>query len=219
MRLPTLAEMKSLYDLLQVKPKVTTEQQLCEAIIWSRLDPRLAEIVVGFLEKFFTQINPLKLRESLIANNAEPIACALSDFVTLKSKSWQRWKKSLQWDVSPAPFQSFYVNLYGIKPERMQLEIGKNLKPFARWGFFCNEAPQSDKKSARLYKTQLGPTERKRVLSDLLVDKTEITVNEYLQALNGYVHRRQAERDLQSAKELRASGYTRGRVYRKVRRN
>lgn len=67
--------------------------------------------------------------------------------------------------------------------------------------------------AAPIVKTTLKPYQRRTKLEDLLLRMKALTVHDYLQHLGLVVSQRQAERDLQQHKRLKAKGRTRARVY------
>jgi hypothetical protein len=104
----------------------------------------------------------------------------------------------------------FFVREGRPRPGRDLEQAERSLRPYLRWGFFGTEdlaAPKGQRF------TLLGASERRRVLEGLLRTRKQLTVGEYMEACGGRVHRRMAERDLQSCPRLRKRGATRGAVY------
>ena len=62
-------------------------------------------------------------------------------------------------------------------------------------------------------RTFYSPEQRKKILKELLQENSQITVYDYLEALNFRVSKRVAQLDLANTKMLKRQGFTKDRVY------
>ncbi len=208
------------YDLFQRSPNQVRDIDLIDFSQMSRFDPRGAEIIVNYISLFYEGLNPFKLRTLNLKAKSPQALCLLLDIagLNLKTKNsniaqdFDAFKKCIQSGVPKAPFQSFYVGLYGINPKNSMGQIKKNLTLFETWGYYCDEIPITQKNQS-IKKTLISKKKRIEQLSLLLKSKTSICVNDYLIFLNHTVHPRQAERDLKSYPKIKTQGKTKGRIY------
>lgn len=217
--LPTTQNLKNTYEKLQTPKKHISEQEFASWVAWVRLDPRLCEIMIKYISYNYTLMNPFLLKKelSLEVKAVFAVLCEVAENLVdpASKKDWRLWKKIVQNDVEKVPFQSFYLGTSTIKPSKSLEKIKRNLNYFSKWGFYCSESPISLKYKNQ-NKTLISQAQRKQVLEELMSKKKEITVNDYIDALNKNIHRRQAERDLSDHKGLRKIGFTRTRIYKVV---
>lgn len=98
----------------------------------------------------------------------------------------------------------------------MRRESEQNLKPYSKWGFYCSYLMLNKENS--FLRTSITKSSRDLVLLDLIKEKSEFSVKDYIEKLNYKIHARQAERDLKSCPQLKPHGQTRNRVYKTNRR-
>jgi hypothetical protein len=228
---PARTDLQNAYEYLQFKDKSVTTDDLVKWSHWARLDARLAELIVRFIAKRFEAIAPLKLWRVNRASPQPQALAVLIEFAELllrKHKSnifteFLIWKKAVLSHLSKASFQMFFVPAGLPDPERLAREIDQQIKPYEKWGFFARDWIALDKPKSNISclvdnRTILSAPARRSALAKLLEQKEEITVADYIAACESRVHRRMAERDLQSSSLVRARGQTRARVYRKIDR-
>lgn len=217
--IPTESELLKSYEALQFHSSHIDLHRLTQMTLWSRLDARLCEMVVQYIAENFEILPAIVLRKKYFNSDSQPVLCVLVELaeIYLESKGdltrdWKLWKQTLQSGVAPAPFQSFFVNIHSLKPEKFRQQAAKNLSPFSRWGFYADRLPISDKLLSK-NRTRVSPDLRQEVLRELLQDGFGITINDYLKSLNFSIHRRQAERDLKKFPGIQITGFTRNRKY------
>lgn len=99
---------------------------------------------------------------------------------------------------------------------RMRRESEQNLKPYSKWGFYYSYLMLNKENS--FLRTSMTKSSRDLVLQDLIKEKSEFSVKDYIGIFNYKIHPRQAERDLESWPQLKPHGQTRNRVYKTNRR-
>jgi len=215
---PSTAALKKAYEQLEWNPQAISAEQLVKWALWSRIDARLAELVVRHLSKYFWDYNPLLLGEENQRSQPQALA-VLVEFTkrlipTTSRNRFQLWQKALTQKIAPASPQMFFLRQGMPRPEKDFQQIETTLRPYRRWGYFGNETIGGHKSPAAKI-TLLGKAERARTLRKLLREKKFISVRDYITACNGQVHPRTAERDLAENKNLLKKGATRGRTYRR----
>lgn len=129
-------------------------------------------------------------------------------------REFEGWSLSAVYDLKPASPQMFFLRDGMIRPDLDYKEILGTLKVYRKWGFFGSDriVTRKDAKSSETT-TFLNKKQRAEILKLLLKSRKIISVEDYIQASGGKIHRRTAERDLASKKGLKRSGFTRGRRY------
>lgn len=217
--LPTVKDLKNAYVKLQApKHSIISEAEFADWISWTRFDPRLCEIMIKYIAENYRDMNPFLIKKNLTPDSQAVFAvlCDIANdlpYTELQNQDWKLWKKVVQGNVKKAPFQSFYIGLSTLKPSKLLLKIQKNLSYFSKWGFYSDESPVSLKYKHK-NKTLIPPEQRRQILKELLEKNPQITVSDYIEALNYNIHRRQAERDLDTYDNLKKIGFTRNRIYR-----
>lgn len=212
----------------QSRVECLTSDEIVQFAQMSRFDPRLAEMLVHHLSQYFDKINPWEVRILNLKSDWPQSLCALVDIAELlvsskekdwkDRKMWKMWKACIQFEITKASFQAFYIGLIAINPQQSQIQIKRNLKPFSAWGYYNQELPISEKRG-RLQRTVISKSQRLELLKSLIRKRPRFTVQDYIEALDHRVHRRQAERDLAGLRErLVSQGNTRSRSYSKVAR-
>jgi hypothetical protein len=214
--IPSHTHLLAAYNQL-LQQKRIDEESLALWSQWSRIDPRLAEILVHHLSQNWKNISPVSLQ---IHIHKQPWPSALAALLEQCSELLQRdqrkhfetWKNCATFGTQKAPFELFFFGTRGFAGSQAFSDANYSLKTFLKWGYFCRDR-LSNKAQARP-KTCLTPRARRELLTELLRRKGRITVNDYIEALGGSVSRRQAELDLKNYPRIRADGKTRNRTYR-----
>lgn len=211
-------ELKNIYQRLLWALDSVSEKDLPHFSLFARLDARLLELLIKILAENFQRFNPIAVRNGNNESANPALLCAIIENCTplikkTQQKLWPHWKKCIQSEVEPAPFQSFLVSQDLIRPLEQQNEIRNNLETFKRWGFYNSEPPYSLKQNTT--RTILRKKDRLRSLERYLQKNKTITVNEYLKVLSGLIARRQAQRDLKAFSGLKGKGFTHRRKYSK----
>lgn len=221
-KLPTVGRLIRAYELLQFHKGDIPVKSLILWSRWSRIDARLAELLVNFFAQKFARINPFEIWTE---NNALPqpeTLAVILEFSELRLQdknllaAFSAWRETAIFNLKPAPLQLFYIPPGAPKPEKMRMEIKQSLKPFRKWGFagmegiaLGSKTPHSQKRN----RTLLDKSARLLILEKLARSKDPFKVEDYLRACDFHISRRTAERDLKNHPTLRGRGSTRGRTY------
>lgn len=221
--LPSRARLAEAYSRLQIRgERPPSVEELVGWAQWARLDPRLGEILVRYFVTHFREIHPTLLWEKNRDAKEPQALAALVDFSRTEAKSalgrrdraaFEAWAQATIWKLEPGPPQMFFVREGTPRPQRDEAESRRSLKAFRRWGYLGSSEPLSPKSLGG--STLLGPKERMVILSELIKSQPRFTVEDYIRACGGRVHRRAAERDLQSHPRLQRRGSTRAAMYAK----
>jgi hypothetical protein len=216
---PTLRDLVHALDQLRWQRAKVRVEDLALWCRWARFDMRVAEVLVQFFVDNFSSLQPVQLGRANLSMDFPQCMAVLMDFAeTLlprnSRKIFRAWKKTVIVGVQPAPFQNFFFGMT-FKPERLLAEIDRSPKPYRRWGFY-SDANLAKQKNAPAKATTIPKRQRQAFLRALFADHPSITVAQYIQALDGQIHPRQAERDLQSFPNVVASGFTRNRRYSQI---
>lgn len=200
-----------------------TPDEIVRLAQMSRFDPRLAEMLVRHLARNFEELNPWIIRGVNLKSEWPQSLCVLVDIAELlvlsSKQDWKLWKTCIQFEIPKASFQAFYVGLIAIDPRKSQEQMRRNLKLYSAWGFYNHELPITEK-LGRIQRTLLSKSLRLEILKELIRKRSRFTVQDYIEALDHRVHRRQAERDLVGFKDrLVSRGNTKSRTYAKAARN
>ena len=219
---PSRADLEQGYEELQWQAHLSPERVALLAR-WSRFDARLAELVVSHLAKNFQVQNPFALREVSVRLPMHESLLLLSEFAGIKvqrmdgkepAREFNAWEATLMHDARPGPWQMFFVNSGTLRPEVDRAKISRSLKPYLKWGYFGVDDLASIKQSnAAATHTHMRKLERLAVLETLIESGERFCVNDYLAACRGLIHRRSAERDLETHLKIKSTGFTRGRAY------
>lgn len=194
------------------------EQLIALASQMMRYDPRLLSILVQWLRSSYAALNPLQLRgelrearwpQSLLvalefaklsAQDAELIAFA--DYV---AAGWSR--------VEPAERFFFETERPGSRGAARNL--GRNLAPYARWGYVGQERPIVDPVSKRTVGRYDADT-RRRILKELAERRDVFSIADYLSAVDHGISRQQALSDLSACDAIEPVGHGRGARWRRT---
>ena len=222
---PSRPELEHAYDALQFETQSLTAGHVTLWAGWARLDARLAEILVRALSRRFRELNPLELWETNRVSASPQALLTLVEFArrrliadggieSVSLPSFEVWSGRLSFGVEPAAPQMFFVRDGQLRPEQ-DLEVAvASLTPYAQWGFFGNaDLAFSKRATSRSSSTMMSKSARAEVLQRLINSGRSFSVNDYLAACHGAVHRRTAERDVKEHPLLRPRGRTRARRY------
>lgn len=184
-----------------------------------RYDPRLLSVLVQWLRSAFHTLNPLELRRALRATRwpqsllvalefarldaGDPELVAFADYV---AAGWPR--------VQPA--ERFFLDTERPGSRSAARNLGRNLAPYARWGYIGQERPIVDPISKRTVGRYDADT-RRRILRDLLERRESFSSADYLSAVDHSVSRQQALIDLTACEALEQVGRGRGARWRRKR--
>jgi hypothetical protein len=215
--LPSITNITKAYNNFYSNKKIS-ETNIILYSEWSRFDPRLGEILVEYLKKNWSSLNPILLRD---INTSSPWPQALAVILEhvihleiLQPKLFKFFKALVLEGIEPIKYQAFTIGVF--KPGGKEIKSSAiNPHPFfEKWGFY-EANPFFSKISDVKSTTLLDKDVRKSILKALLSRRKEVTVNDYLGACRHAIHRRQAERDLNNFFKLKKRGQTRNRIYTK----
>jgi hypothetical protein len=93
--------------------------------------------------------------------------------------------------------------------------LGRNLAPYARWGFIGHERPTADAATKRTVGRYDART-RRQILDELLEKAGWTTLADYLEAIDQAISRQQALLDLKAHPQLRVEGHGRGARWQRI---
>lgn len=219
-KIPGLVDLQRAYNALaegrKIKPRTLVLYSL-----WSRFDPRLAEVLTNHFAKFWESTSPVEINFFLTKSCWPQVLPALLEFTEiLVSQTAQRkklrlfriWKKTACFQVRRASLQQLYIGVEKFDGHRVQKISAHPLPQFEKWGFLATDAPLHQ---GAMTKKQMAidRTARLEVLKKLMLQESKITVSLYLEQLRHSVSRRQAERDLKGMPGLKSKGFTRSKYY------
>ena len=219
---PCLSDLKRAYEILQSKDAQVNCSELVRIAPWARVDARLGEILVRYLSTYFRNIDAFALRDANRSQFQPQVIIVLIEFSRLflqstedpRHRDFDLWAQIIAEDIEPAPYQMFFVGSHLLNSEHLVKHAQRSLKIYLRWGFLGDQALISNKYLKPRALTLVNSASRKATLEALLDGRAgEITVSEYIDAFDGQVHLRTAERDLQVCPRLKKIGHTRGRRY------
>ena len=125
-KIPNQRQLSQAYKALQLVQNSVSIKKLVLWSQWARLDPRLGEILIGYLANFWQIYNPLEINQQLKKQVWPAVFGVLLEQVlfyysqSLKSRKWNKrsffyWAKCVMVDISPANNELFL--LVFIKPE------------------------------------------------------------------------------------------------------
>lgn len=221
-KIPSEKELLAAYRQLQAPARAAKPPSVSSLALWSqwsRLDPRLAEILTAFLGANWSRIPPIEFHQALRSQPWPAAGCVLLEQIRSleppEDPLFERWYDCVTSGIEPAHHELFFIGLRKFGGRLMRSDAEIPLTPYLRWGYLGREVLRT--KSARFQGavTWVAPETRKRVLDDLIARRRggRITVQDYETALGGWVSRRQAQRDLSAHPRLKPRGRTRGKWY------
>ena len=225
LKIPNQKQIAQAYKVLQFTPDSVHIKSLVIWSQWTRLDPRLGEIIIEHLSKFWKKYNPIKLNQQLKQQVWPSVFGVLLEQVPLyysqhfKSKKWNKklflhWSKCVMTDIPPAQDEQFFIGLYKAGGKLMREECFYAIKPYRHWGYFSKDLLINKTKASK--KTLISISQRKIIIDELLKSHNKLTVQDYLEQINFQIHRRQAQRDLKNYVKLQSCGQTKGKYYVKI---
>ena len=224
-KIPDQKKLSQAYRALQLFPKTVRVKKLVFWSQWARLDPRLGEILVEYISKFWSKHNPVEINRELKRQVWPAAFGILLEQVPfyysqkIKGKKWNKklfshWSKCVMTDISPAKEEQFFIGIYKAGGKLMKEECFHSIKPYRQWGYFAKDLLINKARLAE--KTLIPIAQRHVILDELLKSHKKITVQDYLEKMNFQIHRRQAQRDLKNHKKLKPQGQTKGKYYIKL---
>jgi hypothetical protein len=182
-----------------------------------RYDPRLLSILVQLLRRVYGRLNPQRVREQMRAMRWPQALLVVLEFAKAASddKEFHHFCDYVAAGWSRvAPAARFFMDAERPGSRMATRNVGRNLKPYARWGFVGSERPIVDPLTKRTIGGYDAPT-RQRILGELAAQKPEFALADYMDAIDHAVSRQQALLDLKRSADVVASGHGRGAKWRR----
>lgn len=193
-----------------------TEALLALAGEMLRHDARLLGILLQLFLEHWQELNPLELRRQMktmrwpqalgVVLGFVRLATAdaeLRRFVAYVSSGWPR----------VGPGERFFFDADQPGSRMAERRLGRNLSPYAAWGFIGTERPVADAMTKRTVGRYDART-RRDILHALVERRASVTLGEYLTAVDHSVTRQQALADLRASPDLEVVGHGRGARWR-----
>lgn len=221
-KIPSEKQISKAYKALQFSPGLVCVKNLALWSQWTRLDPRLGEIFIEYISKFWTAYNPVDINQQLKKQIWPAVFGVILEQVPFyylqnrRTKYWNKklflnWSKCVMTNILPAQNEQFFIGIYKAGGKLMKEECFYAIKPYCQWGYYSKDLLINKAQIPR--KTLISVSQRKAIIDELLESHKRIRVKDYLEKLNFQVHRRQAQRDLKNHKRLKSCGHTKGKYY------
>lgn len=201
-KIPSEKEREKVYEILQgLRSKKTSQEitpnKLALYIQWTRFDPRLAEIIVGYIVKNWIAMNPMSLNDCLKKQPWPQAGGVILEFakkaIDLKTrKKFSYWSNLVTSDFQKAPLQQFFIGLRKVGGKEMLSDARFASDEYQKWGYLAKEVLFNKSKFGVKY----DPEVRKEILKDLLTRNQKMTTRQYHNILGQGITIRQAERDI-----------------------
>ena len=111
------------------------------------------------------------------------------------------------------PVERFFMDAERPASRVAERRLGRNLAAYARWGFVGSERPIADPVSKRALGRYDART-RRSILHELVARRGELSLADYLDAVDHAISRQQALADLRGSPQLQLEGHGRGAKWR-----
>ena len=176
----------------------TVEEMIALAADWSRYDPRLLQILVGWSLKSWNQWNPVSLRKAMQQMTTPQTLGVISEFLSAAdpaNRELQLFLNHLTADLKPLPPQFYFFDLYLPGSKMAERATKESLDEFKSWGFLGRERVVVDAKTKSGVGNWDQPS-RLNILRRLFKNKKQIQISDYLEELHHSISRQQALLDL-----------------------
>jgi hypothetical protein len=228
---PTTHELERLYhELAQLgAPSVGRKRpwayrpQTPEALValageMLRYDPRLLSILLQLVLRHWHELNPLTLRAHLHQMRWPQALLVVLEFARLASgdPELKYFCDHLAAGFARVePSERFFLDAERPASRMSARHLGRNLGPYARWGFMGHERPTADAATKRTVGRYDART-RRQILDEQIEKAGQTTLADYLEAVDHAISRQQALLDLKAHPQLRVEGHGRGALWRRV---
>lgn len=220
-KIPDERELEGAYARLQGGEKFSVENYALYSQ-WARFDPRLAEQLVSAIARDWRSVSPVALNEQ-IKKQPWPAAFGVLIehavlFITQSNAAadpaerelFMRWKDCAMSGIARASDENFFIGIRAFGGRASFADAVAATKPYRSWGYFAKEPilrgiPENS--------TLIPRAARLTAIEALLSDGRRFTASDYMALLDGAIHRRQAQRDLESHPHVVRAGKTRAAVY------
>jgi hypothetical protein len=185
-----------------------------------RYDPRLLSILLQLLLARWQDIHPIRLRRLMQTMRRPQALLVVFDFAKAASDDaeFRYFADYLAAGfLRVEPVERFFMDAERPASRMAERRMGRNLAAYARWGFVGSERPIADPVTKRALGRYDAKT-RRRILDDLVERRTELSLADYLDAVDHAISRQQALADLRSSRQLQLSGHGRGAKWRTLQK-
>ena len=192
------------------KPR-SREELIVLACDMLRYDPRLLTILIIYFKNHWKDLNPIKLRAFLPKMKHPQVFGVIKEFLSedVSDRELGFFFEYIVKGLKPVEPQLFFVGVFQIGSKKHPLTAQKSLRQYSKWGFLSMERPIVDlrtKKTVGAYSFQT----RQKIILDLIMTGQEISLKEYLKAVNHTISRQQALYDLKHCGNIKLKGHGRG---------
>jgi hypothetical protein len=183
-----------------------------------RYDARLLSVLLQLILGHWASFNPVALRACMHEMRFPQALLVTLDFAKTASRDAELryfcdyvasgWSR-----IEPA--ERFFIDAERPGSRMAVRRLGRNLQPYARWGFFGSERPTVDPVTKRTVGRYDAHT-RHEILEQLANTSQAFTLAEYLEAVDHAISRQQALLDLRSSPNLTMTGRGRGARWQKA---
>jgi hypothetical protein len=181
-----------------------------------RYDARLLSILVQLLVARWGDTNPISLRSNLRTMRWPQALLVALEFAKQASDD-PEFRYLAEYLTAGftriEPAELFFMDAERPGSRIAERKVGRNLAAYARWGFVGSERPIADPVSKRALGRYDVQT-RRVILRELIERRGELSLAEYLDAVDQAISRQQALADLRSTPGLALSGHGRGAKWR-----
>lgn len=188
------------------------EHLLALAADMLRYDARLLTLLVHWLSKSWGTLHLIRLRGWMRRMRCVQSLLVVIDFVRLVDDEAEL-RFALDYLCAGwsrlAPAQRFFLDAERPGSRDAVRRLGRNLKPYARWGLIGTERPTVDAATKGTVGGYDAVT-RRQILDELLARQPSLRLPDYLAAIDHSVSRQQARADLRQHPRLQPVGHGRG---------
>jgi len=181
-----------------------------------RYDARLLSVLLQFFLEHWQKVDPIELRRQMTRMRWPQALLVVFAFARLATKDpevrhlvdylsagWPRLE----------PAERFFLDAERPGSRTAERRLGRNLGPYARWGFIGTERPTADA-ATKAAVGRYDARTRRDILRALLERHGEVTLRDYLEAVDHAVTRQQALTDLHGMPDLELHGHGRAARWR-----
>jgi hypothetical protein len=182
-----------------------------------RYDPRLLSILVQWLRSSYGELDPQELRRKLRQTRWPQSLLVALEFAKLGARDPEL--NALADYVAAGfarvePAERFFFDTESPGSRAAARNLGRNLAPYARWGFLGQERPIVDPISKRALGRYDIET-RRRILKELVERRETFSIADYLSSVDHGISRQQALADLTAYTGIEPIGQGRGARWRR----
>lgn len=192
------------------------EELLLLASDLSRFDPRLLEVIVGWIFDQWQTFNPSLLRQLFFKMKMPQTFLVAANFLVnqISNPEYFYFYNYLSQNLNPVSPQLYFCQIYtNPAGSLMAKAVMENVQAYDDWGFLARERPTLMVGEQRILLGSWSIKARQRLLTQLSQSGTPFSVSDYLEKLEYSLTRQQALADLKSFSGLHLKGKGRGSVW------